>query len=88
MERKITLLEALTGFQFDFTHLDGKQYLVKSQKGEVIKPGDVRTVPNLGMPTFKRQYEKGSLYIQFQVDFPKQGFLKVRSVGLTETHFV
>jgi DnaJ family protein A protein 2 len=76
MEHKITLLEALTGFQFVFDHLDGKQYVVKSQKGEVIKPGDVRTVPNLGMPTFKRQYEKGSLYIQFQVDFPKQGFLK------------
>lgn len=81
MEHKITLLEALTGFQFTFTHLDGKQYIVKSEKGDVIKPGDVRAIHNLGMPMYKRSFEKGTLYIQFDVEFPKSGVVKADKTG-------
>jgi DnaJ family protein A protein 2 len=76
MEKKITLVEALSGFQFSFTHLDGKQYLVKSEKGDVLRPGDVRALHSLGMPVYKKSFEKGTLFIQFDVEFPKQHFLK------------
>lgn len=39
VEHTLTLTEALCGFQFILTHLDGRQLLIKSQPGEVVKPG-------------------------------------------------
>eukprot|EP00392_Amoebophrya_sp_AT5.2_P003878 g3883.t1 len=38
VSRKITLLEALTGFTMELTHLDGRKLLIKSAPGEVIAP--------------------------------------------------
>ena len=39
VEHALCLTEALCGFQFALTHLDGRQLLIKSNPGEVIKPG-------------------------------------------------
>jgi len=33
-------------------------------------------IPNEGMPKHKSPFEKGNLYIQFNVEFPKPGVLK------------
>jgi len=38
IERKISLVEALCGFQMGITHLDGRKILVKTSPGEIIKP--------------------------------------------------
>ena len=38
-EHTLNLTEALCGFRFVLTHLDGRQLLIKSNPGEVIKPG-------------------------------------------------
>lgn len=38
-EHTLSLTEALCGFQFIITHLDARQLLIKSQPGEVVKPG-------------------------------------------------
>ncbi len=39
IEQEITLFEALCGFSFTLTHLDGRTLLVRSRPGEIIKPG-------------------------------------------------
>ena len=38
-EHTLSLTEALCGFQLVLTHLDNRQLLIKSNPGEVVKPG-------------------------------------------------
>ena len=38
-EHALSLTEALCGFRFVLTHLDNRQLLIKSNPGEVVKPG-------------------------------------------------
>ena len=67
----ISLLEALTGFELLITHLDGRKVLIKSKKGEIIKPGVIKTVKECGMPFFDHPTRFGNLYIKFNIHFPK-----------------
>jgi len=85
MEYSIPLIEALGGFSFNVNHLDGRVLLVKSEKGEVIKPGDIRCIANEGMPTHKKPFEKGNLYIRFNIEFPAPNFLKEKQIQQLET---
>ncbi|KAI9321074.1 hypothetical protein BX666DRAFT_1852575 [Dichotomocladium elegans] len=72
---KISLAEALCGFnKIIVTHLDGRGIQVNHPAGQVIKPGMVKRVPNEGMPIFKRTDNYGDLYVQFDVEFPNDGF--------------
>lgn len=72
--RSITLVEALCGFKFVLEHLDKRQLLIEHQgDGECICPGDVRCVINEGMPKWKSGgFEKGNLFIKFEVKFPQR----------------
>merc|ERR1719174_2718589 len=38
IERKISLVEALCGFEIEVTHLDGRKLLVKTNPGDIVKP--------------------------------------------------
>ena len=71
MTADISLLEALTGFQLLITHLDGRKVLITSKKGEIIKPGMMKTVKECGMPFYDHPTRFGNLYIKFNVKFPK-----------------
>eukprot|EP01012_Entosiphon_sulcatum_P026836 TRINITY_DN3232_c0_g1_i1.p1 TRINITY_DN3232_c0_g1~~TRINITY_DN3232_c0_g1_i1.p1 ORF type:complete len:423 (-),score=85.60 TRINITY_DN3232_c0_g1_i1:49-1293(-) len=71
IRKTISLREALTGFAFPIKHLDGRVLLVKSQPGEIIKPGEVKAIPNEGMPEYKNPFNKGQLLVQFDVEFPE-----------------
>jgi DnaJ family protein A protein 2 len=75
MELTIPLIEALGGFSFTIKHLDERVLVVKSEKGEIINPGETRVIPNEGMPIHKRPMENGNLFIKFNVEFPKPGSL-------------
>jgi DnaJ family protein A protein 2 len=72
---KISLTEALCGFdKVIVTHLDGRGIQVSNPAGTVIKPGMIKRIPNEGMPTYKRPDNRGDLYIEFDVEFPRDNF--------------
>ncbi|KAJ7536398.1 hypothetical protein O6H91_12G067800 [Diphasiastrum complanatum] len=73
VEHTLSLVEALCGFKFILTHLDGRQLLVKSSPGEIVKPGQYKCINDEGMPHYQRPFMKGALYIHFAVDFPDSG---------------
>lgn len=76
LDSTIPLIEALAGVCFTIKHLDDRVLLVKTDKGEVITPGEVRMIASEGMPKFKDPTSRGNLYINFTVEFPKSGLLK------------
>jgi DnaJ family protein A protein 2 len=71
VEHTLSLTEALCGFQFVLTHLDGRQLLIKSNPGEVVKPDSFKAINDEGMPIYQRPFMKGKLYIHFTVEFPE-----------------
>ena len=56
---------------FVFTHLDGTKIRIKNEPGEVIKPDDLKTIPDKGLPFHKSTFKFGNLFILFKVEFPK-----------------
>ena len=53
-------------------HLDGSKIRIKNTPGEVIKPDDIKTVAEKGLPFHKQAYNFGNLYVVFKVTFPKE----------------
>jgi len=72
MKKHISLLEALTGFQFPVKQLDGRWLSVKSQPGVVYRPGDIKAIHNEGMPRHRHPLERGILFIELLIDFPEK----------------
>ncbi|OAY71583.1 DnaJ protein [Ananas comosus] len=77
IDHTLSLTEALCGFQFTLIHLDGRQLLIKSNPGEVIKPGQYKAIDDEGMPHHGRPFMKGRLYVQFNVELPDSGMLSL-----------
>jgi DnaJ family protein A protein 2 len=75
MRKSLTLLEALTGYQFVIEHLDGRKLIIRSAANEILKPGDVKSIQNEGFPIKSNPMEKGTLYVEFDVVFPASGSL-------------
>jgi len=69
MIKRISLLEALVGFSFSFTHLDGHSVTVT--RAEVTWPGLVQLVPDEGMPFHSFPSQKGNLYVTYEIAFPR-----------------
>ena len=80
-EKTLTLSEALCGFKFAIPHLDGRQLLVASNEGDVVKPGSFKAVYDEGMPTWQRPLDKGRLFIHFDVAFPEPGDLGDKEIA-------
>lgn len=72
----ITLTEALCGFQFPIKHLDGRDLVLKTQPGEVVKKDSIKAVKGEGMPIHRNPFEKGILYIRFNIEYPAKYELK------------
>nr|QBK87310.1 MAG: chaperone protein [Marseillevirus LCMAC201] len=81
-EYTISLTEALTGYSLTIKHLDGDRYIHLSSNREMIKPGDIRKVRGEGMPVYNQLFEKGNLYIVFNINFPPKNWFD--SIGATK----
>jgi len=81
--KSVSINQALCGFSWKVTHLDGRQLLIKTRPGEVIKPEMktteavpfVKIIPDEGMPSHGNPFVKGNLYILFRVRFPNDNEL-------------
>jgi len=70
-EYKLSLAEALLGYEFAFRHLDDRVLFLKSPTDTVTSSGDIVTISGEGMPIPKRPYQKGDLYIKFSINMPQ-----------------
>ena len=73
VEQKITLTEALTGSNFLFSHLDGRQLMIRSPPGRVLSHDCIKGLSGEGMPR-GRKGGRGNLYFKFSIDFPDDKF--------------
>ncbi|KAI9142638.1 hypothetical protein BKA69DRAFT_1067449 [Paraphysoderma sedebokerense] len=67
---KVELVTALTGGSFVIEHLDDRVLKVNIAPGEVISPGEVKVIPEEGMPRYRARTEYGNLFIKFEIEFP------------------
>ena len=75
IKKKITLLEALTGFKLVVEHLDGRKLFIKSNPGEIVRPSleggaGIKAVRGEGMPSLQNPFLKGNLFILLEIVFP------------------
>lgn len=68
IHKDISLKEALCGFYYEIDHINGKNYKITNQKGNIVKPGYIREICGMGM---KRDGQIGRLFINFNIIFPK-----------------
>ncbi|KAJ3074962.1 Type I HSP40 co-chaperone [Podochytrium sp. JEL0797] len=71
---QIDLLTALAGGHFAVPHLDDRVLMVQILPGEVIKPEEIKCITGEGMPIHKRPFDKGNLYIKFEIKFPESNW--------------
>jgi DnaJ family protein B protein 4 len=67
-KKEISLKDALCGFSFELTHLNGKSYAIRNSSGTIISPGYTKSIPGMGI---KRDNHCGKLIILFSISFPK-----------------
>eukprot|EP01067_Filipodium_phascolosomae_P006185 Filipodium_phascolosomae@DN4460_c0_g1_i1.p1 len=65
----ISLSQALTGFSHNVKTLDGRSIPVNQT--EIIQPGKKYTIANEGMPISKSPGKRGSLLLEYDVQFPR-----------------
>lgn len=75
MTQHITLKEAICGYDIKIPHLSGKILRLKSKKGEVLQPSQLKVIHEQGMPQKGSSNVFGHLYVKFEIDFPKTGDL-------------
>ncbi|RWR73685.1 dnaJ subfamily B member 4 [Cinnamomum micranthum f. kanehirae] len=82
MNRRIPLVDALTGTTLKLTALDGRKLTIPIEN--VISPGYEMILPDEGMTILKQPWKKGNLRIKFDVKFPSRLTAEQR-LGLRRT---
>lgn len=57
IEKKISLVEALCGFEFELTHLDGRKLFIKTSPGDIVKPQTGKFDPLAEADSNKMEWE-------------------------------
>lgn len=70
-KKSIGLAEALCGLTLHIKHLDGRILKVPHPPGQVIKPDSFYCIRDEGMPVHGRPFQKGNIYVHFNVIFPE-----------------
>ena len=69
LKKTISLKDALCGFSFEITHLNGKTLSLNNKTSPtIVRPNYKKSIPNLGMI---RDNVSGNLIIEFDVEFPE-----------------
>ena len=67
-KKTISLKDSLCGFCFDLNYVDGREFKINNEAGNII-PADFRKIiPKMGM---EREGDIGNLIIVFNIDYPK-----------------
>ena len=69
MNKTISLKDALCGFTFDMTYLDGRIFKLNNNVGSIITHNYNKVIAGMGM---KREEHVGNLLLNFNVTFPEQ----------------
>ena len=69
LEKSINLKDALCGFSFEITYINGKSYTLNNNLGNIIPHGFRKIIPNMGL---ERDQHKGNMIIEFNVQFPEK----------------
>jgi DnaJ-class molecular chaperone len=69
LEKSINLKDALCGFSFEITYINGKSYTLNNNAGNIIPHGFRKIIPNMGL---ERESHKGNMIIEFNVQFPEK----------------
>lgn len=85
LKKTVTLSEALCGFKFVVNTLDDRQLVVSSAPGEVLEPNSVKAVMGEGMPHHRNPFEKGRLFVIFDIQFPASGELTAPQLQVLRT---
>lgn len=70
IEKSISLIEALAGFEFNLQHLNGQEITIKTSPGDILQHKAARRIPDLGMPKYKEAFSHGDLIIIFEIVLP------------------
>jgi DnaJ-class molecular chaperone len=73
---KISLKDALLGFEKPLKHLDGKEIWIRSRKGDITAAEDILILNEMGMPIYGNKKSRGRLFIKISVEFPKKMWLE------------
>ena len=68
-KKSISLKESFCGFSFDLKYIDGREFKINNEAGNVIPPDFRKIIPKLGM---NRENDNGKLIIIFNIIYPKQ----------------
>ena len=68
IDKNLTLKEALCGFMFQLPFINGKEYTIHNNTGNIIHPYYKKTIPNMGLT---RETQTGNLIITFIINFPE-----------------
>lgn len=87
MSHTINITEALCGFKMVVKQLDGRMLVLNHPQGEILPPGSIRAIPNEGMPIYKSPFDKGNMYVKFDIKFPENNSLSEDAIKVNHPLF-